>query len=338
MVALSGAVPQRGFRNRGLRRQQLRQARQETGYLAPAVDSYVTPAAADALYSAPEEPVAAAAEVDNSYLAPVAAAAELDNSYAAPAESDSSYLAPEEEYEEYEEEYEAEAAASDTGYLAPAADEAIATYDEVPSYGVEEELGGYNDDLDSAASDDAGESDPLKMLMNAVPGVPGEDYPIYSEAPETAFSCDGQVDGGEWMIHIAISFHDDYFSGYYADEEAQCQVFHICTADGAGGLAKYSFLCPNGTLFNQNYFICDWWFNFDCAEAEGLYSLNDQYAAERDALAGAASDAQADYAAPAAEAADAGYAAPAEYSGAEGARLRTGRQRPSGRGGRRQGF
>merc|ERR1712227_1184957 len=171
----------------------------------------------------------------------------------------------------------------------------------------------YGDDLDTAASD---ASDPLAMLQSAVPGVPGEDYPIYAEVPETTFSCDGQVDGG-----------------YYADGEAECQVFHICTADGAGGLAKYSFLCPNGTVFNQNYFICDWWFNFDCAEAEGLYSLNDEYAAERAALDASASDAQADYAAPAA--ADAGYAAPAEYEGAEGAR-RTGRQRSSGRANRRQ--
>merc|ERR1711963_309520 len=170
----------------------------------------------------------------------------------------------------------------------------------------------YGDDLDTAASD---ASDPLAMLQSAVPGVPGEDYPIYAEVPETAFTCDGQVDGG-----------------YYADGEAECQVFHICTADGAGGLAKYSFLCPNGTVFNQNYFICDWWFNFDCSTAEDLYSLNDQYAAERDALAPAASDAQADYAAPAA--ADAGYAAPAEYA-AEGAGRRTGRQRSSGRNNRR---
>merc|ERR1711963_868918 len=170
----------------------------------------------------------------------------------------------------------------------------------------------YGDDLDTAASD---ASDPLAMLQSAVPGVPGEDYPIYAEVPETAFTCDGQVDGG-----------------YYADGEAECQVFHICTADGAGGLSKYSFLCPNGTIFNQNYFICDWWFNFDCSTAEDLYSLNDQYAAERDALAPAASDAQADYAAPAA--ADAGYAAPAEYA-AEGAGRRTGRQRSSGRNNRR---
>ena len=77
-----------------------------------------------------------------------------------------------------------------------------------------------------------------------------------------------------------------YCPGYYADPEAECQVFHICTADGQGGLAKYSFLCPNGTIFNQNYFICDWWFNFDCAEAEGLYSLNDDIAAEREAASG----------------------------------------------------
>ena len=67
-----------------------------------------------------------------------------------------------------------------------------------------------------------------------------------------------------------------YYSGYYADSEAQCQVFHICAANAEGGLAKYSFLCPNGTIFNQEYFICDWWFNVDCSEAEAL-------AAERNA-------------------------------------------------------
>ena len=175
----------------------------------------------------------------------------------------------------------------------------------------------YGDDLDTAASDAAGA---LDMLQNAIPGVPGEDYPIYAEVPESGFTCDGQVDGG-----------------YYADPEAECQAFHICTADGAGGLAKYSFLCPNGTLFNQNYFICDWWFNFDCSTAEDLYSLNDEYAAERDALSGAASDAQADYAAPAP--ADDGYAAaaPAEYAAEESGR-RTGRQRSSGRNSRRGGF
>ncbi len=36
----------------------------------------------------------------------------------------------------------------------------------------------------------------IAMLEKAVPGVPGQDYPIYAEVPETAFSCDGQVEGG----------------------------------------------------------------------------------------------------------------------------------------------
>merc|ERR1712106_1294828 len=130
-----------------------------------------------------------------------------------------------------------------------------------------------------AASDTA--NDPLAALSASIPGIPGEDYPIYTEVPESGFACDGQVDGG-----------------YYADPEAEWQVFHICTADGAGGLAKYSFLCPNGTIFNQNYFICDWWFNFDCSSAEDLYSLNDEIAAEREAIDGAASDPAGSYVSP----------------------------------------
>ena len=39
--------------------------------------------------------------------------------------------------------------------------------------------------------------------------------------------------------------------GYYSDPEADCQAFHICASDGGSGLTKYSFLCPNGTLFQQ---------------------------------------------------------------------------------------
>ena len=55
------------------------------------------------------------------------------------------------------------------------------------------------------------------------------------------------------------------FSGYYADQspESRCQVFHICS-NNRGYKSSYSFLCPNGTIFNQLYFICDWWFNVDC--------------------------------------------------------------------------
>ena len=192
------------------------------------------------------------------------------------------------------------------GYAAPSDSYSAG---DVPVYG-QPEYGASDAVPTYAAGDDA-----LAALGNSIPGVPGEDYPIYAEVPESGFSCEGQVDGG-----------------YYADPEAECQAFHICTADGAGGLAQYSFLCPNGTLFNQNYFICDWWFNFDCATAEELYSLNDEIAAERDALA---SDGLGTYGG------QPEYGAPAEYSGdapvyETGAPLRRGRGRRLG-GGRRNG-
>ena len=54
---------------------------------------------------------------------------------------------------------------------------------------------------------------------------------------------------------------------------------YVVLIDGAFGQIKYSFLCPNGTLFNQQYFICDWWFNVDCSQAPTFYSLNADIAA-----------------------------------------------------------
>ena len=106
--------------------------------------------------------------------------------------------------------------------------------------------------------------------------------------------------------------------GYYSDPEAECQAFHVCTADGNGGLAKYSFLCPNGTLFNQANFVCEYWFNVDCSQAESLYSLNDQIGVTEGSggLDGSASSPSGGYAAPQAAAAPAsGYSAAAsDYS------------------------
>jgi Chitin binding Peritrophin-A domain len=44
-------------------------------------------------------------------------------------------------------------------------------------------------------------------------------------------------------------------------------VFHICQSGGQ----MDSFLCPNGTIFNQRYLVCDWYYNVDCSQAEGLW-------------------------------------------------------------------
>uniref|UniRef100_T1IU45 Chitin-binding type-2 domain-containing protein n=1 Tax=Strigamia maritima TaxID=126957 RepID=T1IU45_STRMM len=54
--------------------------------------------------------------------------------------------------------------------------------------------------------------------------------------------------------------------------EARCQVFHICQFSGR----QDSFLCPNGTVFDQRYFVCNWWFNVDCNLSPTFYSLNSQ--------------------------------------------------------------
>lgn len=49
------------------------------------------------------------------------------------------------------------------------------------------------------------------------------------------------------------------------------QVFHIC---GVGG-AKHSFLCPEGSVFNQLYLVCDWWYRVSCGETLFGHSIED---------------------------------------------------------------
>lgn len=78
-------------------------------------------------------------------------------------------------------------------------------------------------------------------------------YPSYTDIPpDLSFTCTGRLDG------------------YYADPEAQCQVWHWCVPGGY----KYSFLCPIQTLFNQATRTCDWWYNVDCQTAASLYGNN----------------------------------------------------------------
>lgn len=88
--------------------------------------------------------------------------------------------------------------------------------------------------------------------FSAIPGTAGVDYTIYSEIPKTSFDCKQQQ-----------------FPGYYADVEAQCQVFHICALN-----TTFDFLCPNGTIFSQEHLVCVWWNQFDCNSAPSLYGNN----------------------------------------------------------------
>lgn len=87
---------------------------------------------------------------------------------------------------------------------------------------------------------------------SAIPGQPDIDYPILSDIPHTSFSCNNQA-----------------YPGYYSDVETRCQVFHVCANN-----KTYDFICPNGTIFSQEVFVCVWWNEFDCHSAPGLYGLN----------------------------------------------------------------
>ena len=48
------------------------------------------------------------------------------------------------------------------------------------------------------------------------------------------------------------------------------KVFHVCHASHA----RDSFLCPNGTIFNQEIRVCDWWNHVDCPKAADYFFLN----------------------------------------------------------------
>jgi len=51
-------------------------------------------------------------------------------------------------------------------------------------------------DARQEAGDGGNGGDPIAMLRDSIPGTPGEDYPIYADAPETKFECEGRVNGG----------------------------------------------------------------------------------------------------------------------------------------------
>ncbi|EFX79931.1 hypothetical protein DAPPUDRAFT_52062 [Daphnia pulex] len=94
-------------------------------------------------------------------------------------------------------------------------------------------------------------------FRESIPGEPEFDYPILDKIPSTSFKCAGQRN-----------------AGYYADVETRCQVFHVCTNIPDAEPIKASFLCPNGTIFNQEVFVCQWWTDVNCATSPQFFDLN----------------------------------------------------------------
>lgn len=59
--------------------------------------------------------------------------------------------------------------------------------------------------------------------------------------------------------------------GFYADLEFECKIFHMCDAYGR----RVPHICPNDTMFNQQYRVCDWNHKVNCKDAPNFYHLNE---------------------------------------------------------------
>ncbi|KAK2725151.1 uncharacterized protein LOC136033128 isoform X2 [Artemia franciscana] len=70
----------------------------------------------------------------------------------------------------------------------------------------------------------------------------------HENMPDTPFSCEEKVIGG-----------------YYADIDAECQMFHVCVQVDETDIRDFKFMCPNDTVFDQENFICANWFDVDCS-------------------------------------------------------------------------
>ncbi|CAH0404316.1 unnamed protein product [Chilo suppressalis] len=67
-------------------------------------------------------------------------------------------------------------------------------------------------------------------------------HPVYSQPPITEFTCHGRS------------------RGYYADVHAGCQAYHFCWRQRLVS----TDLCTNGTLFNEQFQVCDHFYNVRC--------------------------------------------------------------------------
>ncbi|TGZ48012.1 Uncharacterized protein DBV15_05720, partial [Temnothorax longispinosus] len=63
----------------------------------------------------------------------------------------------------------------------------------------------------------------------------------------------------------------DMPSGFYADMDYNCRIFHVCENSGDG----FPVICANDTVFDQKQRICTDDENIDCQHAHEWYYLNE---------------------------------------------------------------
>ncbi|XP_050716177.1 uncharacterized protein LOC126998486 [Eriocheir sinensis] len=79
---------------------------------------------------------------------------------------------------------------------------------------------------------------------------------------------------------------DDRVYGYYADQDNDCQIFHVCLplkqlfpANFTQPITyQFSFICPLHTIFSQDSMVCAWEEEaLECEYAHELYWMNQNF-------------------------------------------------------------
>ncbi|KAK7084863.1 hypothetical protein SK128_010603 [Halocaridina rubra] len=75
---------------------------------------------------------------------------------------------------------------------------------------------------------------------------------------------------------------DDRVYGYYADQDNNCQIFHICHPYVDGDFfvktRMFSFICGAGLVFDQSKLVCDFpEASIPCDVASQYYNINNYF-------------------------------------------------------------
>ncbi|XP_071512385.1 U-scoloptoxin(01)-Cw1a-like [Panulirus ornatus] len=92
----------------------------------------------------------------------------------------------------------------------------------------------------------------LMGVVASLPRVRRDSTPFYVELPANASLILGSIQAGFDCADLPY--------GYYADEANNCAIFHVCLPYinfGEIVTRQFSFMCGEGTVFDQERFVCD---------------------------------------------------------------------------------
>ncbi|XP_042866121.1 probable serine/threonine-protein kinase DDB_G0282963 [Penaeus japonicus] len=117
----------------------------------------------------------------------------------------------------------------------------------------------------------------------------GSTFDSSSDSVNGAFEPLNLPSGASFLLgSISSSFNClDRPYGYYADQENSCRIFHICNpalfSNGAVETYQYSFMCGEGTVFDQKELACVTESSaIPCQESSNFFYTNEQFGRPED--------------------------------------------------------